>query len=287
MCIVSRPVDVVIEFLEAERARGVTHVLLDDAARATLRDFYRRASRQPASSTPARPGPSAAAASAAPPPVIATGQGTKAQQLAALAAQAEDWAPARSLGSLRPTMVFSTGSPDARVMFVGEAPGHEEERAREPFVGPAGRKLDKILETMGLARTGVYLTHILKFRPATPRQTTNNRPPTPEEIASCMPLIRAEAAIVRPECIVALGATAAAGLLGHPADPATLRGSWHSYEGIPVRVTYHPGCLLRGENDLATKRQLWEDMLAVMEHLGMPVTEKQRGFFLRPSSGTA
>jgi DNA polymerase len=279
MAAVSRPIDAVIDFLEAEKARGVTHILLDEEAREGLRSLLRRArpaggkaAGAPAQAEPVKP--------AAIQSTITSGSGSKAEQLAALRAQAENWAPARSLGTLRETMVFATGNPDARIMLVGEAPGYEEEKKREPFVGPAGQKLNDILKAMGLAREEVYISNIVKFRPATPRQTTNNRKPSPEEMASCMPFIRAEVEIVKPGCIIALGGTAAEGLLGINGSVGSMRGSWHEFGGIPVRVTYHPSYLLRSQSDLSTKRQVWEDMLAVMERLGMPVSEKQRGFFL-------
>jgi DNA polymerase len=169
-------------------------------------------------------------------------------------------------------------------MLVGEAPGYEEERKGEPFVGPAGKKLDDILRAMGVAREGIYISNIVKFRPATARQTTNNRKPDVHEIASCLPLLREEIAIVRPECIVAMGGTAAEGLLGLKGTVGSMRGHWHEFQGTPVRVTYHPSYLLQSGSSLTVKRQLWEDMLAVMERLGLPVSEKQRGFFL-PKDG--
>lgn len=275
----SRPVDAVIDFLEAEKARGVTHILLDEEAREGLRALLRRT--RPASRKTAEiPAQGVAAKPAAPPATITSGGGSKAEQLAALRAQAEIWAPARSLGTLRETMVFATGNPDARIMLVGEAPGYEEEKKREPFVGPAGQKLTDILKAMGLAREEVYISNIVKFRPATPRQTTNNRKPSPEEMASCLPFIRAEVEIVKPECIIALGGTAAEGLLEINGSVGSMRGAWHEFGGIPVRVTFHPSYLLRSQADLSTKRQVWEDMLAVMERLGMPISDKQRGFFL-------
>lgn len=177
-------------------------------------------------------------------------------------------------------MVFATGNPEAKLMLVGEAPGYDEERKREPFVGPAGQKLNDILKAMGLNRADVYISNIVKFRPALARQATNNRKPSPEEIAACLPFIRKEVEIVRPTCIVALGGTAAEGLLGLSGSVGSMRGAWHEFAGVPVRVTYHPSFLLRSQNDLTTKRQVWEDMLAVMEHLEMPISEKQRGFFL-------
>lgn len=290
----SRPVDAVIEFLEAEQARGVTHVLLDDGAREGLRElFYRTqapvkketATPAPPTSQPAKPAPieamslEPAAKVSAPTHVSASGV-TKAERLASLRTQAENWAPARSLGSLRETMVFAVGNPDAKLMLVGEAPGFQEEKEREPFVGPAGQKLNDILKAMGIAREEVYISNIVKFRPATPRQTTNNRKPTPEEMASCMPFVRQEIEIIQPQCIVALGGTAAEGLLGITGAVGAMRGSWHEFDGIPVRVTYHPSYLLQSGANNSIKRQVWEDMLTVMEKLAMPISEKQRGFFL-------
>lgn len=291
----TRPVDAVIEFLEAEQARGRTHVFLDDSTRDSLRSLYRRAqaggqpqrSATPLTAPASAPDAPAATPTTATPPAPTTapatlnvGGGSKAERLDSLRQQAEHWAPARSLGTLRDTMVFATGNPDARLMLVGEAPGYEEERKREPFVGPAGQKLNDILKAMGLSREEVYISNIVKFRPATPRQTTNNRKPNPGEMAACLPFIRAEVDIIRPACIVALGGTAAEGLLGLAGAVGSMRGSWHRFDGIPVRVTYHPSYLLQSGSNLSVKRQVWEDMLTVMEQLAMPVSDKQRGFFL-------
>ena len=283
----SRPVDAVIDFLEAEQARGVSHVFLDDEARDSLRELYKRTQTtpkpKPEAARPATAPPAAAAEPAkpvaAPAKPIIEGK-TKSERLASLRQQAETWAPAKSLGTLRDTLVFATGDPEARIMLVGEAPGYEEERKREPFVGPAGQKLDDILKAMGFSRGEVYLSNVVKFRPATARQTTNNRKPSPEEISACIPIIRAELEIVRPSCVIALGSTAAEALLGSSGGFESMRGSWHKIDGIPLRVTYHPSYLLQTTTDNTIKRQLWEDMLAAMDHLGLPVSEKQRGFFL-------
>lgn len=268
--------------------------MLDDGAREGLRElFYRTqgtARTETAKATtptpqPANPAPVVAmnlepeAKVSAPARVSASGN-TKAERLASLRAQAENWAPARSLGSLRETMVFAVGNPDAKLMLVGEAPGFQEEKEREPFVGPAGQKLNDILKAMGIEREEVYISNIVKFRPATPRQTTNNRKPTPEEMAACMPFVRQEIEIIQPQCIVALGGTAAEGLLGLSGAVGAMRGSWHGFDGIPVRVTYHPSYLLQSGANNSIKRQVWEDMLSVMEKLAMPISEKQRGFFL-------
>jgi DNA polymerase len=205
---------------------------------------------------------------------------SKAEQLAGLRKQAERWAPAFALGTLRETMVFATGNPDAEIMLVGEAPGYNEEKEGEPFVGPAGQKLNDILKAIGLRREEVYISNLVKFRPALPKQTTNNRKPSPEEMAACLPLVMAEISVVQPKLIIALGGTAAEGLLGLEGTVGSMRGKWHEVSGIPARVTYHPSYLLQsgGSNDV--KRALWEDMLAAMEKLGMPISEKQRGFFL-------
>ena len=269
----------------------MTSVYLDEEAREVLRELHRQksAASKRAVSEPeveAAGASSAAESSAAEPTipvvpmVVAPEAGSAAEKIAALKAQAADWPAARKLGTLRETMVFSVGNPEADVMLVGEAPGYQEEREQEPFVGPAGQKLNEILKAMGLSREQVYISNIVKFRPAMERQTTNNRKPTPEEMATCMPFVREEVKIVRPKLIVALGATAAEGLLGLTGPVGKMRGSWHEFEGTPTRVTYHPAYLLHGTAALKDKRMIWEDMLEVMEKLGLPITEKQRGFFL-------
>ncbi len=281
-----RPVDVLLEFLTAEQARGVTHVHLDDGARDGLRGLFNLAKTGSAAPAVAMAEPLRVEISVETPkpvPVVSTLaiEGTTAtDQLASLRHQAETWPPAKALGTLRETMVFSTGNPAARVMLVGEAPGYQEEKEREPFVGPAGQKLNDILKAMGLSRDEVYISLIVKFRPATPKQTTNNRKPSAEEMAACLPFIRAEIGIVKPECIIALGEGAAEGLLGLEGTVASMRESWHDFEGTPVRVTYHPSLLLQTTAANQAKRPLWEDMLAVMEKLRLPISEKQRGFFL-------
>lgn len=284
----SRPVDVLLEFLAAEQARGVTHVHLDDGARDALREVFHAARAQKTDSSAEKSAALSAAeihpdephvpVTAAATPTL---EGTSpAEQLASLRSQAADWTPIKSLGSLREKMVFASGNPAARLMLVGEAPGYHEEREGCPFAGDVGQKLDGILKAMGLSREEVYISYIVKFRPSTPRQTTNNRKPTPEEMAACLPFIRAEIAIVRPACIIAFGDTAAAGLLGTNKAVTAMRESWYDFAATPVRVTYHPSTLLQTHGASTTKRQLWEDMLAVMEKLELPISDKQRGFFL-------
>ena len=280
----SRPIDALLEFLRAEEARGVTHVHLDDEAKELLRELHRRSRGAKATADlPSKPTEVSAPSAGAPlEPIAPPAAGTAAEKIAALAARAAHWEPARKLGTLRETMVFSTGNPEADLMLVGEAPGYQEEQQREPFVGPAGQKLTDILKAMGLSRGDVYITNIVKFRPATPGQTTNNRKPTPAEMASCMPFVRSEVEVVRPRCIVALGGTAAEGLLGLTGAVTAMRGKWHDFGGIPVRVTYHPSYLLRSSS-VRDKRAVWEDMLEAMAMLGLPISDKQRGYFLAKS----
>ena len=181
--------------------------------------------------------------------------------------------------TLREKMVFAVGNPHARLMLVGEAPGYEEERQGEPFVGPAGQLLTRILGAMGLQRSDVYISNVCKFRPSMgENQGTSNRAPTPEELAACQPLIMAEIRAIQPACIVCLGGSSAKGLLGAQQGVSALRGQWFECQGVPVRVTYHPSYLLRNEA-LSARRSVWEDMLEVMQRLGMPISEKQQNYF--------
>lgn len=203
------------------------------------------------------------------------------EKLASLRAMAETWEPARAMNSLRKTMVFAVGSPQASLMFVGEAPGAEEEKLREPFVGPAGQKLTAIIKAMGLDRPQVYISNICKFRPAMDNQGSGNRKPDAAEMKACLPFVLTEINLIKPKVIVALGATAAEGL-GIPGSVGGLRGRFHSTSGIPTMVTYHPSYLLREEkmgDGIRAKRAVWEDMLKVMEKLGLPISDKQRGYF--------
>ncbi len=209
--------------------------------------------------------------------------------LDALAKRAADSPAAKALGTLRERMVFSTGDPEAGLMLVGEAPGAQEEQMGEPFVGPAGQLLDRILKAMGLERSAVYISNVCKFRPSTSAdQGTKNRKPTLPEMLSCLEYVHEELAIVRPRAIVALGATAAEGLLQRPVTVGSLRGRWLDCRGVPLMVTYHPSYLLHREADgpvaaQAEKRKCWEDMLKVMEQMGLPVSAKHQAYFLPKS----
>lgn len=177
-------------------------------------------------------------------------------------------------------IVFGVGNPTADIFFCGEAPGADEEKAGEPFVGAAGQLLTKIIQAMGLQRSDVYIGNILKWRPEHDKPY-GNRPPTIEEMNFCLPYLKAQIAIVQPKVIVALGNTAVTGLLGP--DPtrklSDVRGQWHAFGETSLMITFHPSYLLRN-GTLGTKRKVWEDMLKVMEQTGMEISDKQRGFFL-------
>jgi DNA polymerase len=185
-----------------------------------------------------------------------------------------------NLVASRTTVVFGVGDVDARLLFVGEAPGADEDLQGEPFVGKAGELLTKIITAMGLSRDTVFIANILKCRPDTPGQTAGNRKPRPDEMATCIPWLEKQIEIIQPQAMVALGATAMEGLLGKNALGITkLRGTWQDYRGIPVMPTYHPAYLLRNQA-ITEKRKVWEDMMLAMERVGYPISEKQRGFFL-------
>lgn len=184
------------------------------------------------------------------------------------------------LASSRKNVVFGVGNMNAQLMFVGEAPGADEDTQGEPFVGKAGQLLTKIIETMGLQRNSVYIANILKCRPDTPGQASGNRKPTPEEMQTCIPFLHEQIDLIRPKVLLALGGTAVEGLLGKTVGIMKLRGNWQTYRGIPLMPTYHPAYLLRNQA-LIEKRRVWEDMLMVMEKLAMPISDKQRKFFTK------
>ncbi len=187
--------------------------------------------------------------------------------------------------------VLGVGSRDAKIMFVGEAPGAEEEVRGEPFVGPAGQLLTRMIVAMGLKREEVYIGNIMNWRPQTPTaagaEQIGNRPPSQAEMDFCLPFFHAQVAIVNPDVLVALGKTAAQGMLGfgNVKTLGQVRGKWHQFDGKPLRVTYHPSYLLHQADQSSarakqSKRMVWEDLLHVMERVGLPISEKQRGYFL-------
>lgn len=318
---VSQAANHLIRYLQSRREAGQERAYLTEDAKACLRELYFRArqartrsrsaaspapsvSNVPAESPDAPSAPLSQAATAASAPAQASAQAqepaypkapvaeprkvltlqgeTRESQLADLKQRLTQDSEAHP-PTLRDTSVFSVGNLNAELMIVGEAPGHEEERQQEPFVGPAGQLLTKIIQAMGLQRESIYISNIVKYRPAIadmePRgQGTSNRKPTTQEMQACLPYIMAEISLVKPKVIVAAGATAAEGLMGKSAPVRQLRGQVRSWNGIPFVVTYHPSYLLHNKA-LSERRKVWEDMLLVMEVLHMPISEKQRRFF--------
>jgi DNA polymerase len=229
--------------------------------------------------------PSVAVAELPEAPVVKLPDGDKAARWAALLEMVTRDATCGA--NVRPgkKVVLGVGSLDAKIMFVGEAPGAEEEIQGEPFVGPAGQLLTKMIQAMGLKRAEVYIGNIMNWRPQMPtvdgREQVGNRPPTEAEMRYCLPYLRAQVDVVSPELLVALGSTAAQGLLGFGSFRALgdIRGKWHEFAGRPLMVTYHPSYILRNQSN-RSKRMIWEDLLKVMERAALPVSEKQRGYFL-------
>jgi DNA polymerase len=155
------------------------------------------------------------------------------------------------LGATRTNFVYGIGNPDADIIFIGEAPGRDEDLKGEPFVGRAGQLLDKILAAINLERDKVYIANILKCRPP------NNRDPQPDEMRTCMPYLLEQIRLIKPKIICALGRVAAQALLETSTPLGKLRKQWHSFGGIPFLVTYHPAALLRNPN---FKKGCWEDV---------------------------
>lgn len=162
------------------------------------------------------------------------------------------------LDKTRTNLVFGVGNPMADLMFVGEAPGRDEDLQGEPFVGRAGQLLNKIIKAIDMDRSDVYIANVLKCRPP------GNRNPLPEEIVLCMPYLIKQIEIIKPKVLCALGTFAAQTLLNTKAPVGTLRGKFHEYKGIPFMVTFHPAYLLRNPND---KAKVWEDMKKVRDRL--------------------
>ncbi|HLX62766.1 MAG TPA: uracil-DNA glycosylase [Planctomycetota bacterium] len=160
----------------------------------------------------------------------------------------------------RTNVVFGTGNRKAKLVFVGEGPGQDEDLQGEPFVGRAGQLLNKIIGAMGLKREDVYICNTVKCRPP------NNRTPLPDEIAACSPFLTEQLELISPRVIVALGAPAAKTLLNTSSGITSLRGRWHWYKTIPVMPTFHPAFVLRQYTE-EVRRQVWEDMKKVMEKL--------------------
>ena len=310
----------VLDYLHTLQTQGVQRLAVDEEARLVLREWMLAAKRggRPApvapvpAAQPAEPmgppppmqqdtTPVAASAETAPEnslsaelekplpeedaeepeiPFFRPGGGNAEEAWANMRRILPTWPPLLKLGTLREKVVLPQGNQQADIVFVGDAPGYQDEKAGLPFQGEAGSKLDGMLKAMGLTRGQVYLTQLLKFRPAQPRQTLNTRPPSDKELLFSLPVFDFEMQLVQPRVIVALGVMAARGLLqqGNLPLAAYQERTWN-FRGIPVVVTHHPSYLLR-TSDLGERRRLWEEMLHVMELAGLPINDKQRGYFL-------
>jgi DNA polymerase len=213
-------------------------------------------------------------------PRSADQQGGKESAMEEVRRRAEACLKCPHLVKTRKNVVFGVGDIRARLMFVGEAPGADEDAKGEPFVGAAGQLLTRIIKAMGLGREQVYIANILKCRPDTPGQSSGNRKPTSGEMKTCMPYLLEQIDLIKPKVIVALGATAIDGLLGTGGEIGKKRGHFQTFHDIPLMPTFHPAFLLRNQA-LAQKRKVWEDMLQVMEKLQLPISDKQRAYFLK------
>jgi DNA polymerase len=226
--------------------------------------------------SPARPAPGAKAAPSAPAPAVSAAPAPVAAAPADLAERKQRLQVLASevagctrcgLHAGRTQTVFARGEGTSGLCFVGEGPGFDEDQQGFPFVGKAGQLLDRMIAAMGFERDEVYVANIVKCRPP------NNRKPELDEMAACVPYLTEQLELIAPQVIVALGATAVQGLLGTSEGITRMRGRWRLYKGrIPVMPTFHPAYLLRTP---AAKREVWDDLQAVLKHMGRPVPAKR------------
>jgi DNA polymerase len=275
------------------KAAGVKSIAVSDDSLAALSRAAKRETSRPSAAAVAKPklissaprGLRSASEGGPPVPTVVLPPGDKAARWTALRDLVLGDPICRAQVNPGRKVVFGVGDLNARIFFVGEAPGSDEEARGEPFVGAAGQLLDKMIAAMGLRREEVYIGNIMNWRPQLPLGPggvqSGNRPPTPPEMTYCLPYLRAQIETVDPEMLVALGATAAQGLLGFGSFRALgdVRGQWREFSGKPLMVTYHPSYILRNPIN-RSKRLIWEDFLKVMERANLPITEKQRGHFL-------
>ncbi len=272
--------DHVVAWLERDQARGRRRVALSPATAEFLRQGPPR-SGAPAPAAVVPPAAVTPPSSVVPPPRVVHAVRREpvppapvvapaaASVLPALDCSACGWSELTALvegcsrcklhGLGRQRTVFGEGDAKTRLMFIGEGPGAEEDEQGRPFVGPAGQLLTKMIEAMHLNREQVYLAYIVKCRPP------NNRPPEPDEAEACLPVLRRQIALIRPEVIVLLGAIPLGFLLGLKGIMKE-RGQWRELDGIPVMPTYHPSFLLRVP---VRKREAWADLQSVMQRLGL------------------
>jgi uracil-DNA glycosylase len=242
-------IDGTIHVLEDMKRSGLTHV---DVAKETLEELGKPVV---VAAVPSGKAGRAAVTAAATPDDAAT-------ELAAIEARAKICVKCGELSRCRHSVVFGVGNPRAEIMFVGEAPGRDEDMQGEPFVGRAGELLTKIIIAMGFKREDVYIANVLKCRPP------ENRTPLPDEVTNCLPYLLSQIDLIKPKVIVGLGATAVRALLDVQLGITKMRGHWYTFRDIPIMPTFHPAYLLRNP---PAKKEVWEDMKAVLEKLGREV----------------
>jgi DNA polymerase len=235
------------------------------------------AAARPVSVTPVKPAVVVAARPVADPPVFTLAAGTKQERMQELARLVRSCAETKKhlVGTQAP--LLGHGSLDAKVLFVGDAPTAEEMEAGRVFAGPAGEVLGKILTAAAMTEADYYLAAVTVWRPEPPT-AYGKRPPTARELAFNLPYLRAQIDVIRPKIVVALGAQAFEALHGRTLSISEARGGWFDLDGIPMMASWHPNYLLHNSS-VSLKRTFWEDFLQVMEKAGLPITEKQRGFF--------
>jgi DNA polymerase len=295
--------DILLEELKRQKAAGLRRVSISDESMASLKSLAGVAPTAPVPVTSAKPAaPSVVARPIAPvaavrpvipvapkpaavatTPVIADAPiftlpaGTKAERMQALRQLVDTCVETKKhlTGSHR--ALLGHGSLEAKVVFVGEAPSFEEMEAGKAFAGASGELLQKILGAAAISPADYYLAPVMVWRPEPPTQY-GKRPPTAREIAFNLPYLRAQIDVVAPRIVVALGAQAFEALHGRTPSITQARGQWFDLSGVPLMPTYHPNYLLHNPSASA-KRAVWEDFLLAMEKLGLPISEKQRGFF--------
>jgi DNA polymerase len=290
--------DILLEELKRQKAAGLRRVSVSDEAVATLKALagtpvvtpvpaaVAKSSTvsaadvdRPSAPLPVAPKPAAVASTPviADAPIFTLPAGTKAERMQALRQLVDACAETKKhlTGSHR--ALLGHGSLDAKVVFVGEAPSLEEMEAGKAFAGASGELLQKILGAAAISPTDYYLAPVMVWRPEPPTQY-GKRPPTSREIAFNLPYLRAQIDVVAPRIVVALGAQAFEALHGRTPSITQARGQWFDLSGVPLMPTYHPNYLLHNPSASA-KRAVWEDFLLAMEKLGLPISEKQRGFF--------
>lgn len=260
---------------QAEISRRATPPIdLQSAVQSSSMPYAPVAKNTPKSTDTAKPPPLPAA------PTLELPAGDASSRMQWLKEQVTSSSVCRGHLRANEQIVFGEGAIDADIFYCGDAPSEEEATSGTPFIGKSGELLSKILKAMGLDRESVYMTNIMKWRPEH-HKPYGNRPPTQAEMNFCLPYLKAQIEIVQPKVIIGLGNATLLGLLGPNPNRkfGAIRGTWQSFEGTPLIFTFQPSYLLFNDT-MKTKRMAWEDMLKAMEKVGLPISEKQQGYFL-------